>query len=284
MSTAYKYCDSRGIDILKYLELKITPPNQFNDPFEFSPHVICSNVDRIARNLIETQEDENILNMRCQKETASGRFSGTFFTFKEKFITSCLMQAIPGALEQFQESYPDVISARFGVLCLSKKQDSIVMFSHYGDNHQGLVIGFDSSHAVFQKGKGLQPVTYVKERLVYDMNWEVGGEQERKYGEAIVFSKNEEWIYEGEVRQIFQLDNGPIKKPIEDKRTGEKKTCYFVPIPPETVVSVSLGAKCALELKNQVQLVLRNKHFSHVKLDRARLHKSKFELTFEKLV
>ena len=35
----YKYCDPRGIDILQSLRLKVTPPNQFNDPFEFMPRV-----------------------------------------------------------------------------------------------------------------------------------------------------------------------------------------------------------------------------------------------------
>jgi hypothetical protein len=42
MSIVYKYCKQQhGVDILKNLELKITPPNQFNDPFEFSPHMLC---------------------------------------------------------------------------------------------------------------------------------------------------------------------------------------------------------------------------------------------------
>src|SRR5262245_28414242 len=35
----FKYCDTRGIDILESLRLKVTPPNQFNDPFEFLPKV-----------------------------------------------------------------------------------------------------------------------------------------------------------------------------------------------------------------------------------------------------
>jgi len=33
----FKYCDARGVSILQDLELKITPPNEFNDPFEFRP-------------------------------------------------------------------------------------------------------------------------------------------------------------------------------------------------------------------------------------------------------
>jgi hypothetical protein len=35
----FKYCNETGVLILKNLQLKVTPPNEFNDPFEFSPVV-----------------------------------------------------------------------------------------------------------------------------------------------------------------------------------------------------------------------------------------------------
>jgi hypothetical protein len=180
MSTVYKYCGSSRIDIIKNLELKITPPNQFNDPFEFSPHVICSDVESKARNLIEPQEEDDFLNKMYQKEKMGGKFNGSFSEFKNKFI-SRLMPAILVTRTTLQGGYSDMISDRFGVLCLSKKRDSIVMFAHYGDEHRGLVIGFDGSHAVFQKGEGLRPVNYVSERVVHDMSYEISGEQEREY-------------------------------------------------------------------------------------------------------
>lgn len=36
MGTVYKFCGKYGLEILRTLELKVTPPNQFNDPFEFT--------------------------------------------------------------------------------------------------------------------------------------------------------------------------------------------------------------------------------------------------------
>jgi hypothetical protein len=35
----FKYCDKSGLLVLKNLQVKVTPPNEFNDPFEFSPVV-----------------------------------------------------------------------------------------------------------------------------------------------------------------------------------------------------------------------------------------------------
>src|SRR5271169_2550932 len=34
----YKYVDEFGLKILEDLRLKITPPNEFNDPFEITPN------------------------------------------------------------------------------------------------------------------------------------------------------------------------------------------------------------------------------------------------------
>jgi Protein of unknown function (DUF2971) len=280
MGTVYKFCDNRGVAILQNLELKITPANQFNDPFEFTPVVVCSDLEAEARSLIEPQ-DMRFFESKYFEEKASGKFVGSFQGFMDEFVTSHLMKAIPDTAKKLQDGYLDLISTHFGVLCLSKKRNSIVMFAHYGDNHHGFVIGFDDSNSVFQKGKGLLPVNYVSERIVFDMNWEMGGAEERKYAEMLIFTKNEEWKYENEVRQIFPLDECPIKKPFKDKRTEKEMTNHFYPMPAEAIQSVSLGIKCSTELESQIRLVLQNKHFSHVKLERARLHDSKFELTFE---
>jgi hypothetical protein len=47
----YKYADDSGIRILEDLRLKVTPPNEFNDPFEITPNT------RRARPLAEMMAD-----------------------------------------------------------------------------------------------------------------------------------------------------------------------------------------------------------------------------------
>lgn len=42
MDTVYKYCGKHGLAILRNLELLVRPPNQFNDPFEFTPRMFYS--------------------------------------------------------------------------------------------------------------------------------------------------------------------------------------------------------------------------------------------------
>ena len=41
----YKYCDTEGIKIFINKKLRMKLPNQFNDPFELSPHFDSSNLE-----------------------------------------------------------------------------------------------------------------------------------------------------------------------------------------------------------------------------------------------
>jgi hypothetical protein len=68
------------------------------------------------------------------------------------------------------------------------------------------------------------------------------------------------------------------KKPLKD----ENRTLgYFIPFPPEAIVSVTLGPRNSPELENEVREILQKPCFAHVKLDHAVLHKSAFVLEFE---
>jgi len=42
----YKYTTEKGIGIIRDLEIVVTQPNQFNDPFEFYPVITGYDVER----------------------------------------------------------------------------------------------------------------------------------------------------------------------------------------------------------------------------------------------
>ncbi len=49
----FQYCDEGGALILENLELRLTPPNEFNDPFEFgSDYKAKSSRERTATPLL----------------------------------------------------------------------------------------------------------------------------------------------------------------------------------------------------------------------------------------
>jgi hypothetical protein len=277
MSTVYKYCEAQGLKILQNLELKITPPNQFNDPFEFTPRVICSNPNRKFKNLLKDKTE--LREMYLDQKKAG--FRGTTREFRRQLrqarptLVAAIVPKMPEVSLYLQKNYLDTISKQHGLLCVSNRRESILMWGHYCDRHRGMVIGLERSWKLFQGEKGLHDVKYVRERVLWDSSWTPGGVKERSFIEQLVFWKNDEWKYEKELRQLFTLGGLPQRN-LDNGTIG-----YFLPIPPETIVSVSLGSRCPSELKEKVRSALRDQRLGHVKLDQAVLHESDFALRFE---
>ena len=276
MTTIYKYCGVHGIKILKNLELKVTPPDQFNDPFEFTPRIICSSVNRTFKGLLT----KDALKGMFERQKKAG-FRGDFREFKRQVkrarsaLVASMEPKMPAAIIERQATYLSQVSEDHGVLCMSEEPGSIVMWGHYCDKHQGMVIEFDRSWSIFQGIKGLHPVCYTRERVVWDTSWASDSPEERAYIERLVFSKNNEWAYEKEVRQIFAL-RGLKRTLLADGNIG-----YFLPIPPEIIASITLGARCSAKLEREVRTALRDPCLSHVKLRHALLHESDFALKFQ---
>jgi hypothetical protein len=116
---------------------------------------------------------------------------------------------------------------------------------------------------------------------LFDSCWDEGSPELQDYEDKILLSKAVAWQYEDEFREIFTLSSHPLtQNMVTDKCTGSTTTVYFLPFLPEAIVSVTLGPRCSSDFEKEVQTVLRNSHFSHVKLDRAILNKNDFQLHF----
>jgi len=160
--TVYKYCCGRGVEILEHLELKITPPNQFNDPFEFMPQIICSNPLRRSKEVLKNKDS---LRKLYALELSNGTFNGSFREYRHKSknerakMAAEIADYFPMGIAQERKKVLDKASEKIGLLCLSGVRDSILMWGHYCDKHRGIVIGFDSGHPFFHGGTvGLRQV------------------------------------------------------------------------------------------------------------------------------
>jgi hypothetical protein len=278
MEIVYKFCGAFGPDILRNLELKVTPPNQFNDPFEFTPRMVCNDPAHYAKRLFRKKD---VLRKFYEMMRREGKFDGAFRDFRTKVdqewpaMIKMMDEAMRYNLPRIEEEHLDRASEQYGVLCLSARRDSILMWGHYCDRDSGLVIGFDASAAVFQQGKGLRRVKYVEHRVVFDANWRIGSAQMSAYDDQLILSKGSEWSYERELRQFFKLTS-LIKKPLRNGSPG-----YFLPIPSSAIVSVTLSPRRSRQCEGEIQTILRVPTFRHVRLDRAILHQTDFSLTFQ---
>ena len=166
--TLYKYCDSRGIDILLNRRLKVTPFNKFNDPFELAPrmrtdfplhdaHLMLSEADFLL----------SLYRISVQK----GDFVASFDEFRkivrewEDVLAARAVEDYPREAAKFRMSHMESISREFGLICLSEIPDDILMWSHYTKGHTGLVVGFDTTNELFAKPPVYQ-VEYKQERVL----------------------------------------------------------------------------------------------------------------------
>jgi len=292
MNTVYKYCCPRGVEILESLEIKVTQPNRFNDPFEFYPRMISTNPLRWAQQILKTP---GVIERIYQTRTIAGSWRGSLEEFRRHMSdhieeeARSLVSHVPQAIGEVRARVVEHASKTFGILCLSNKRDSILMWGHYADKHRGIVIGFDSSNDMFQANAkssrlgesdstvimmGLHPVEYGNERVVYDTSWFPTDPQMTQFEQQIFFSKSKDWIYEEEVRQCFALDS-LVARLLDDKSPG-----YFLPVSPAAVVSVSLGAKFNMDTAERVRAALKRSCFSHVVFDQASLDEREFALVF----
>src|SRR5688572_7101679 len=137
----FKYCSARnGIKILRDLQFKFTPPNEFNDPFDCTPRIAVS--------------DEEILKFTKERLKYLYAFNGVFegnlrplhyrrwMGVRHPAVAKKVKETLP-VLKHFDKALQNNLSAAFGLLCLSEKKDSLLMWAHYADKHGGLVIELD---------------------------------------------------------------------------------------------------------------------------------------------
>lgn len=88
----------------------------------------------------------------------------------------------------------------FGIISFTKKQDNLLMWSHYADEHRGMVVEFDSEHAIFHsiyKDEGIPRAGKLSE-----VSYEIKRRSEFGGFEDPFFEKPKCWGYEEEWRLV----------------------------------------------------------------------------------
>ena len=99
-----------------------------------------------------------------------------------------------------------------GVFCLSASDTNVLMWSHYGDNHQGLCLGYSVSEQITGNHKyKVHKVNYAGSRIAktQDLDRMLGGDANSRdaIDEAAYLAKAEAWSYEDEWRILGPAGN-----------------------------------------------------------------------------
>jgi len=186
----YKYCtyNANSLGILVNSEVWYCKPADFNDPFDgdFSVSKYCS-----------FQEYLDMFGLECNDEN--------YETLKSQYCDSDGQ-----LLQEKHDKLSDMVGAlkNTGVLCFSTKRDSVLMWSHYADEHRGFNIKFKIHENIPCK-----PVEYEdvlpKKHLSYFYNTSAF---KNEYID-IVFTKHLDWKYEDEYRVCVNGGNRLMELP-----------------------------------------------------------------------
>lgn len=276
----YKYCSSRGVDILESLRIKITPPIEFNDPFEFTPQVVGTiSVERVEAMLTSSA----FLSHAYPVHIAAGTFRGSKAQFDDYMSQQRTQQAqaflrggLPFVIKTLRTIHLTNLSKGIGLLCLSETYTDILMWAHYSGGHTGLVVGLTTDCEPLSIPGKLWRVTYDAERAKFNLAWLPDSKEYKDYVHQLVATKSAHWQYEQEWRQFFALRNCSMER-------HDDCALYFLPIPPPLIVKVILGCRCSEATEETVRRALAKPQLQHVVLERAVLHENKFELETVKL-
>lgn len=109
-----------------------------------------------------------------------------------------------------------------GIFCLSAKESSILMWSHYADKHKGFCIGFNFENSELEKHTHKVNYTYgnpyIESLILESITEKDKDEFVRRLVNAGILHKHKKWKYEKEYRLIINDKN---EYPIEPKMIRE---------------------------------------------------------------
>jgi hypothetical protein len=244
----YKYVIPERIEVVRDLRIRFTPPGYLNDPFE-------------SRITFDLTSDES--------ETLSNRGHGEFDH------------------DESVRLWRRMASFEWGILCLTKRPDNLVMWAHYAGAHRGFLLEFDSENPFFNH------------RYVLHLDWTwmdemplecpgFGNLRDVRYSQCrsstcnlneiptdSFFVKSTDWEYEEEVRMILPLADA--------NHTIKEDAVHLFRFPPEALTGVVLGAGAGQELTDEFSMLIKDEKLHHVRLRKAKLSLSSFGIEFTEM-
>lgn len=176
------------------------------------------------------------------------------------------IDAFPHAVgDMMNKSIQSAISMMHGIACFTPHPNKMLMWSHYGDQHRGVCVGFDSN--VLLKNPPLNSEgNPLYEDIVEVVYSSVRPEADCK---EQYFQKSKEWSYEDERRIISSL-----------KRGSPAWGAGVWPIPTAAIREIVLGARIPEKTEKKVVNMAKDAN-PNIAIQKAVLHMHNFEILIE---
>lgn len=225
-------------------------PKDFNDPYDCNIELDYNNTPKEIESFIrEVNHNNNDLK-------------------DESYIVERTKQFIenPELMTLLSKQQDEKIVSKMGLCCFSERDDSLLMWSHYGDSHKGVCLSFD-----FREDLNFFTVPYCVEypEKYPKINF-INEKQNSKLYRLQFATKSKEWQYEQEIRIIKDERKPPYRHDVKFKK--------------EALSSIKFGYK-SLEIDQiKIKSILKQVGgYEHVKFCKAKLKRFEFGMEYEEI-
>ncbi|MEK6306992.1 MAG: DUF2971 domain-containing protein [Pantoea dispersa] len=266
-SSYYKYMkEDVLLHLLKNKTIKITNPLKFNDPMDCTFPEIQIDENHIKK-LVHTSLGNEMLPLLNDFKSESDQ--------RINYELTKLKKELKKISAELSNNWAELISG-YRVLSLTAKKDNLLMWSHYADEHRGVVVQFKSNPSFglprkvdYYNGSKILNVFFKEICSVIaekekgegfsDAHSDIASDYTLKIMFEYFFMKMTEWEYENEHRVVYRKDNIIIKT-LEDDLD-------VISIGDDDIERVILGSSITLshaqELKSLIKETLPNTDVQH---------------------
>lgn len=269
----YKYLPSERIDVIKNLEIRFSPLQSLNDPFEASPLIDMNLEKEDILSFIENGLNELWSNTEEYEKTKENKI--ILEQSKKELIkkTENLTSSTNAGHEVIK-----LLGDNLGVLSLSRSEHSLLMWSHYASGNTGYVLGFHDEHEFFRKKNQRGNITKPMAVIYSQKRIKISPRDENRF-QRLLCKKPLEWAYEEEER-VFRYF---LSKEDTIGKDEYNQDIILSELPKETIASVYIGYKASCETESEILSSLK-KHTIECPVYKARLCDNEYKIIFDDII
>ena len=241
----YKYLDSSRVTFLSNGLIRFSQPGALNDPYECLP--------AFPDDLLQRGTEMLRSSLMAEFEIKAGDDKSTRLLKKQRrrFVNLKIDEMIkdnPAFLrDQYAKLVDSHINEGIGILSLSRRWNSALMWSHYTSSYSGFCVGFDKGHKFFEgipdsKGEKL-PLSAVR----YSENrTQVQEGRDDETAINAVLTKSLDWSYEEEERLIAFLSSA------QEIKKNSPYNIHLYKVPFDSISELVVGHRAADALKREI--------------------------------
>lgn len=271
----YKYLNADRLDVLSNSNLRFSSPLVLNDPFELKPHFhsLASDEDLKER---QTEDFPKLIAEEfnaVKNQIELNDFIALSILARPKMIAD-FPQYVSKSMPYVNKYITSSLENMLGILCLSELRDSLLMWAHYADAHQGFVIGFNSNSAFFsQRQSDSSDIGFLEKVKYSDIRPSLSLGEVRDL--SCFMTKADVWKYEKEWRMVMPLNKA-------DKIIGDGPTAvHLFSFPKAAVHSIIIGSRTPENIKSKIlKIITQDDGYREASVIQASVDEKHYQLNF----